>query len=128
MLSAGPLTDSLAYAMFFATVVVMLAALAAWTIRAVLKKSRAEDVPEVLLGLSHVVGALSCFLPWGKWRNVPGQVPVSPAAEGQPGAAAAQAPSISITAGQMAVMPPPVPGPGTAEGQLPAAGGGRGEQ
>ncbi|MFF0018739.1 hypothetical protein [Streptomyces sp. NPDC005374] len=112
------------YAVCLVTTMVMLVAVVAWSIRAALEKCRSEDVPEMLVGLSHVIGALSCFLPWGKWRNAPGTAPDPPALEDKPGAAADVAPTISSTAGQAATPQSPAPGAGTTAGRFPAAGEG----
>ncbi|MEV5681536.1 hypothetical protein AB0L80_42780 [Streptomyces sp. NPDC052069] len=104
----------------------VLAVLVAWTIRSVLQKARSEDVPEVLAGLSQVLGALSCFLPWGKWRNVPREAPASPGTgESGTGVPASASPTITITAGQLAVAPI-LPEQRTVAAEFPAAEGGRG--
>ncbi|WP_327286621.1 hypothetical protein [Streptomyces sp. NBC_01205] len=127
VLSAGLLASSLSWAVGITALVAVLAALVAWIIRPVVKKTRSEDVPAALVGLSCIIGALSCFLPWGKWRNVPGQAPVLPAvsaADGQPGATTATAPTISINAGQLAVLQPLLPQRDGGAGQLPAGAGG----
>ncbi|MGW2331677.1 hypothetical protein ACWC5C_38835 [Streptomyces sp. NPDC001700] len=125
-LSAGPLTSPLAYVLCVGAVVITLTALVAWAIRAVLKKARSEDLPLVLVGLSHVIGALSCFLPWGKWRNVSGQTPASPetAAETGPGATAGVAPTIAVNTGALMVTQPALPEQRNVVVELPAAEGG----
>jgi hypothetical protein len=105
-LAAGLLTGSLPYVAMFGFIVVVLAVLVAWTVRAVLKKSRSEDVPEVLVGLSQVLGSLSCFLPWGKWRNL-GRQPLNDGPCPGAGDPAGPSPTITIAAGQLAVSPTP---------------------
>ncbi|WP_327350265.1 hypothetical protein [Streptomyces sp. NBC_01304] len=106
VLSAGLFSGSLIYVVCVIALVVVLAALVAWVIRAVLDKTQAEDVPDVLVGLSQVIGALSCFLPWGKWRNTAGEaVPAGePAQPSGAGAVAPQPSTINLTAGQVAVV------------------------
>ncbi|MFH8753671.1 hypothetical protein ACH4GK_37995 [Streptomyces rimosus] len=111
-LSAGSQAGPLPYALGVVALVLVLALLVAWTIRAVLKEARAQDVPAVLCGLSQVIGALSCLLPWGKWRNVPGETPTPspPTLPGQhPAPGTTASPTISISTNQLAVVRPTVP-------------------
>ncbi|MFB7781907.1 hypothetical protein ACFC1D_04190 [Streptomyces vinaceus] len=124
LLSTGPLASPYAYAACVVAIVLVLAALVAWATGAVLKKARPEDVPEALVGLSHVFGALSCFLPWGKWRNLPREVQAaSGTLENSPGFPAPTSPTI-ITASQIAVAP--LLPERTASPELPASRGGNG--
>lgn len=58
-------------------VVVGLAVLLLLLVRPVLAKTRAQDVPAALVGLSQIIASLSCFLPWGKWRPPAQDSPVS---------------------------------------------------
>jgi hypothetical protein len=100
---------------FVLGVVVLAVALAVLLIvvRPVVKKTRAEDVPATLVGLSHVIAALSAFLPWNKQR-LPAQTAEAPAAlspDGQPGGGTPVSSTI-ITADRWTVMRPP----GLAEG------------
>lgn len=124
ILSAGPPVNSLAYVLCLGVIVAVVVALVAWTIGAVLKKARPEDVPEVLVGLSQVIGALSCFLPWGRWRNVPRDPPAAPGAgEGSTSAPVAPSSTIAITAGQLTVARQHLPGQLDAPPELPAGRG-----
>ncbi|MFF0766937.1 hypothetical protein ACFYWH_44280 [Streptomyces sp. NPDC003737] len=129
VLSADPFPGSLIYVMCVIVLVVVLAALVAWVIRAVLDKAQAEDVPDVLTGLSQVIGALSCFLPWGKWRNIAGEAPSAgePAQPSGAGPVAPQPSTINLTAGQVAVVRDLLPEQRSSTVQLPM-GRERGQQ
>lgn len=101
LLCAGLLAGPLVYMAYLATIAVVLAVLVGLAVWLVLRKVRAEDVPAALAGLSQVIGAMSCFTPWSKWRNVPpgsSEGPSGPEPGGPPA-------TISITAGQLAVAP-----------------------
>ncbi|WP_030019362.1 hypothetical protein [Streptomyces monomycini] len=128
VLSAGSQAGPVPYVLGVVALVVVLALLVAWTVRAVLKKARAQDVPAVLCGLSQVIGALSCLLPWGKWRNVPGETLNPPALPGQnPAPGTAASPTISISANQLAVVRPALPEQRNGTAGLPVAQEGRGQ-
>ena len=58
--------------------IVALAILATIIVRSVVTKARAEDLPEVLTGLSQVLEATAGFLPWRAWRN---DLDIPPAAQ-----------------------------------------------
>lgn len=57
--------------------IVALAILATIIVRSVVAKARAEDLPEVLTGLSQVLEATAGFLPWRAWRNDPEDIPAA---------------------------------------------------
>lgn len=128
VLSAGALANSLAYVLCTGVIVTVIVALVAWTIGAVLKKARPEDLPEILAGLSQVIGALACFLPWGKWRNVPREAPPAPGAgEGSTGVPVALSPTIAITTGQLTVARQHPPGQLGAPAERPPVRSGTGQ-
>ncbi|MEV0602493.1 hypothetical protein AB0I82_24765 [Streptomyces sp. NPDC050315] len=49
----------------------ILASLAAYVVRLVVRKARAEDLPHVLTGMSQVLEAIAAMLPWTRPRPQP---------------------------------------------------------
>jgi hypothetical protein len=47
----------------------VLAALAAAVVCTVVRKARAEDLPQILTGLSQMIEAMASFLPWHSLRR-----------------------------------------------------------
>ncbi|MGW0694959.1 hypothetical protein [Streptomyces sp. NPDC002738] len=54
-----------------ALVLLAILALVAGLARSVLRRTDQADLPEVLLGLSHVVSSLCGLLPWGRPYSAP---------------------------------------------------------
>ncbi|MER6441315.1 hypothetical protein ABT275_33775 [Streptomyces sp. NPDC001185] len=109
---------SLSFVLGLVVLVVVFAVLL-FVVRPVVKKTRAEDVPATLVGLSHVIAALASFLPWSG-RPSPARTPEAHGADGQPGGAAPTSPTI-ITTDRLTVMRPPDPPEASGLGQITAA-------
>ncbi|MGA5559316.1 hypothetical protein [Streptomyces lavendulocolor] len=91
VLSASPLGAALGVPVWLAlcgvialSFILVLVAVLAWV---TLRRTAQPDVPQVLLGLSHVISSLCGLLPWGK-PVPPPALPVPADGEGGPAAAA----------------------------------------
>ncbi|WP_330346692.1 hypothetical protein OG858_47140 (plasmid) [Streptomyces europaeiscabiei] len=104
---------------------VVVLALVLFVVRPVVKKTRAEDVPATLVGLGHVIEALSSFVPWNSRRSSTqaSKAPAALSANDQPGGVRPMSPTI-ITTDRLTVLRSFGLQEDSRIEQLPAASGG----
>ncbi|MET9347692.1 hypothetical protein [Streptomyces termitum] len=66
----------------------------------ILRRVNERDIPEALLGLSHVISSMCGLLPWGK-PTPPPALPEKPATEAEPSAA----PTVVLVRAEPAAAP-----------------------
>ncbi|NUU23158.1 MAG: hypothetical protein HOV68_16845 [Streptomycetaceae bacterium] len=111
-----PLTASAWVIGAVVAVIIVAALLILVIVRTVVRKSRAEDLPEVLVGLADVLHAAAGILPWrrdGKRREDANTAPTpdntAPAAESGPAAPPAATTVVIVDAHGTAAPPASVP-------------------